>query len=171
MKKGVLTGLLAAAIMLGGALTLAGLGLADHWEREGWEGRPRGLRPVEDPRVLKECGACHMAYQPGFLPARSWEKIMSNLKDHFGDNAALDEAAAKSITAYLVANASDARGGAPAKDGAEPVIRISELPWFKAEHGRRGRVSPESLKRHKAKSASDCKACHPGAEQGYFDDD
>ena len=24
----------------------------------------------------KECGSCHMAYQPQFLPKRSWEKTM-----------------------------------------------------------------------------------------------
>jgi hypothetical protein len=178
MKKSMLAGSLALAAALGGALAFAQPGLAERWERERWGhegGEPRGLAPVKDPKVLKECGSCHMAFLPGFLPARSWEKIMSNLKDHFGDNATLDEATAKSITEYLTANASDAKGrarrGAAKDDAAEPIIRISELPWFKAEHGRRGRLSPESLKRHKAKSKSDCKACHPGAEKGFFDDD
>lgn len=178
MKKGMLAGSLALAVALGGALTLAQPGFAERWEHEGGEHHPRGLKPVKDPKVLKECGSCHMAYLPGFLPAKSWEKIMGNLKEHFGDNATLDEATAKSITEYLVANASDAKSGstrgaaAPAKESAaEPVIRISELPWFKAEHGRKGRISPELMKRHKAKSKSDCKACHPGADKGFFDDD
>jgi hypothetical protein len=177
MKKGILAGSLALAAVLGGALTLAQPGLADRWEHERGEHHPRGLKPVTDAKVLKECGSCHMAYLPGFLPARSWEKIMGDLKNHFGDNATLDEATAKSIAGYLTANASDAKGGstrgaaASAGEGAEPAIRISELPWFKAKHGKKGRLSPENLKRHKAKSAADCKACHPGADKGFFDDD
>jgi hypothetical protein len=179
MKKKMLAGSLALVGVLGCALVAAQPGSAQRWERErgereGGEHHPRGLESIKDAKVLKECGSCHMAYLPGFLPVRSWEKIMANLKDHFGDNASLDDATAKSITEYLTANASDAKGrgrAAPAKEGAEPVIRISEMPWFKAEHGRRGRTSPESLKRHKAKSVSDCKACHRDADKGYFEDD
>jgi hypothetical protein len=177
MKKTILAGSLVLAGVLGGALALSQPGLAERWENEREEHHPRGLSPIKDAKVLKECGSCHMAYLAGFLPSRSWEKIMGNLKDHFGDNATLDDATAKSISEYLTANASDAKGrsrgaAAPAKEGAsEPVIRISQLPWFKDEHGRRGRTSPESLKRHKAKSVSDCKACHREADKGYFEDD
>jgi hypothetical protein len=173
MKKGMLAGSLVVAVALAGALTLAGPSVAERWEHERGEHHPRGLLPVKDAKVLKECGACHMAYLPGFLPAKSWEKIMGNLKEHFGDNATLDEATTKQITEYLTANASDVKAsdrGVAAKDSrAEPVIRISELGWFKSQHSRR--ITPESLKWHKAKSKSDCKACHPGAEKGYFDDD
>jgi hypothetical protein len=174
MKKGMLAGSLAVAVALAGALALAGPGFAEKWEHERGERHPRGLTAVKDPKVLKECGSCHMAFLPGFLPGKSWEKIMGNLKEHFGDNATLDEATAREITEYLVANASDGKASgkaaAPAKESAaEPVIRISELGWFKSEHSRR--ITPESLKRHKAKSKSDCKACHPSADKGFFDDD
>lgn len=182
MIKGLLAGSLAFAVFLSGALMLAQPGHADRWEHEHGERHPRGLKPVADAKVLKECGSCHMAYLPGLLPGKSWEKIMGNLKEHFGDNASLDEAAAKEITAYLVANSSDGgkdngKGAGtravtdPSKPGAEALPRISESAWFKAEHGRKGRISPENIKRHKAKSVSDCKACHPGAERGFYDDD
>ncbi len=50
------------------------------------------VAPVKDAVVIKECGACHMVFQPSFLPARSWQKMMEGLKDHFGENAELDEA-------------------------------------------------------------------------------
>lgn len=173
MKKGMAAGSLAVAVALAGVLALSQPGLAERWEHERGEFHPR-VSAIKNEKVLKECGSCHMAFLPGFLPGRSWEKIMGNLKEHFGDNASLDEAATKEITDYLVANASDAKShgknAAPAKESsAEPVIRISELPWFKAEHARR--ITPDSLKRHKAKSKSDCKACHRGAEKGFFDDD
>lgn len=131
------------------------------------------LKPVTDPVVTKECGACHMAYQPGFLPARSWEKLMGGLKDHFGENAELDEAKLKQITAYMTANAGDRTGGTGmGRLGAtETPLRISEMPWFQHEHGRKDRISPATLKRRGAKSVADCVACHRGAAQGYFEDD
>ena len=56
------------------------------------------VAPVKDAVVIKECGACHMVFQPSFLPARSWQKMMEGLKDHFGENAELDEATSKRIT-------------------------------------------------------------------------
>lgn len=133
------------------------------------------VAPVKDPTVAKECSACHMLYPAGLLPARSWQALMGNLKSHFGDNAELDETTRQRITDYLVANAADAGGrsagllrGVP--DGATP-LRISEMPWFTREHGRKGRIAPETLKRRGAKSPADCKACHQGAEKGYFEDD
>jgi len=39
---------------------------------------------------IDECAACHMAYPTGFLPERSWQKMMGSLDDHFGENAELD---------------------------------------------------------------------------------
>ncbi|MDH5218993.1 MAG: diheme cytochrome c, partial [Gammaproteobacteria bacterium] len=49
----------------------------------------RDVAVVTDSLYKEECSACHMAYQPGLLPARSWEKMMDNLADHFGENAEL----------------------------------------------------------------------------------
>jgi mono/diheme cytochrome c family protein len=34
------------------------------------------------PLYKQECAACHMAYPPGLLPARSWTRIMSGLDKH-----------------------------------------------------------------------------------------
>ena len=47
------------------------------------------------------CGSCHLVYQPGLLPARSWDRIMATLSDHFGDNAELDPAASSEIRRLL----------------------------------------------------------------------
>jgi mono/diheme cytochrome c family protein len=133
------------------------------------------VAPVKDPVVIKECGACHMVYQPGFLPARSWQKMAEGLKDHFGENAELDEATTKRIAEYLTANAGDrglfqswATRGLSASD---TPLRVSETPWFVREHEKHGRISPAALQRARAKSKSDCAACHPGASKGYYEDD
>lgn len=130
--------------------------------------------PVTDPATKKECSACHMLYPAGLLPARSWSRLMGNLKDHFGDNADLDDAIRKGITDYLTANAGDTgwRSNKLVRDipaGAAP-LRITELPYFLRKHDKKGRIAPATLQRRGAKSPSDCKACHKQAEQGLFDD-
>jgi nitrate/TMAO reductase-like tetraheme cytochrome c subunit len=120
--------------------------------------------PVRDKLVQKECGACHMTFQPTFLPARSWTKIMAELDNHFGEDASLDVEAAKRIEDYLVANA----GRRSWRDSwGTPPQRITELRWFKKEH--RGEVSPRARK--KAGTMANCKACHLTAEQGNYDND
>ena len=48
---------------------------------------PGDVGPNTSPTYVKECGSCHFPYQPAFLPARSWQKIMGSLKEHFGENA------------------------------------------------------------------------------------
>ena len=131
--------------------------------------------PVKDPAVLEECGACHMPYLAGLLPARSWTAIMAGLKDHFGENAELDAETARRIGDYLTANAADsagARSRAPRDPQQGPVpLRITELPWWRQKHDKKGRVAPATLKRRGAKLASDCVACHVDAARGSFDDD
>jgi cytochrome c5 len=132
------------------------------------------IPPVTDAVVKKECGACHMVYPPGLLPARSWSAMMKGLGDHFGDNAELDAALAKQIEDYLVANAADKNRSTSrmlrnVSAGAAPQ-RISELPWFVREHENEI-LSPAALAKKKAKFKGDCKACHERAEQGFFEED
>lgn len=129
--------------------------------------------PVNDPVVAKECGACHMRYSAGLLPAASWHRMMAGLTDHFGENAGLDPATTELVRAYLVANAEpepkNARAAKATSVAAEPLLRITEQRWFKGQHGPR-RMSPEALKRKNARSAADCVACHREAELGLFDE-
>lgn len=77
-------------------------------------GDPHFFAPVTDPVVKEECGSCHLAFAPSMLPARSWQRMMGKLDNHFGDNASLDPATAEKITSYLVANAGDSGGSATA---------------------------------------------------------
>jgi hypothetical protein len=117
----------------------------------------------------KECGACHMAFPPQLLPARSWEKIMSGLSEHFGENADLPEPTRAEIAAYLVAHAADAPGTANGRlflrgvdPGAVP-LRITELPFWKAVHSE---VPAAEFKSVKVKSAANCLACHRNSGEG-----
>jgi hypothetical protein len=65
------------------------------------------VAPVTDSVVKKECGSCHIAFSPEFLPRRSWQKLVDTLSDHFGENASLGDAERKRVLDYLLANAGD----------------------------------------------------------------
>lgn len=123
-------------------------------------------RYVTDDLTKAECAACHIAFPPRLLPAAGWNGVMDGLKDHFGEDASLDDASVAHIRAYLVANAGKDDPKAVDAEG-KPLLRISERRWFIGEH--RGEVSDASLK--KAGSWANCVACHAGAERGQFDDD
>ena len=131
------------------------------------------IAPVKDPVVAKECGACHMVYPAGLLPARSWSAMTAKLADHFGDNAELDAATVKRITDYLTANAAENadRHVLRGLDAKAVPARITELPSWKRNHEKRDRVAPAKLARAGAKFKGDCKACHKEAERGIFEDD
>lgn len=111
----------------------------------------------------KECGSCHMAYQPSFLPKRSWDKTMDTLNNHFGTDATLDPADHKTIQSYLAANASKNNRKSDMKGAV--AIRISETPHFVREH----REIPNKLiLQPEVKSFANCNACHTKAESGSY---
>jgi len=131
--------------------------------------------PAADPAAKwkAECSSCHMAYPPGYLPERSWRKLMTGLDKHFGENAGLDAGTAKVITDYLVGNSaersSDRRAGRFLGSLAADAIplRITETPYFRRKHDAR-EINPEVWKRPKVGSPANCTACHVGAEKGDF---
>jgi mono/diheme cytochrome c family protein len=110
-----------------------------------------------------ECGSCHVAFPPRLLPAESWRTVMSGLDKHFGSDASLDPAATREIGAFLQKNAGSNRHTSSGK----PVLRITETRWFVREHDE---VPDRVWKNPKVKSASNCAACHTGAESGNFNE-
>lgn len=124
-----------------------------------------GRQPaVSNAKWVLECGACHVAYPPRYLPAESWRAIMSGLDKHFGSNAGLDAASANEITAFLEKNADTRKHETLAK----PLLRITETRWFKSEHRE---VAAHNWKNPKVKSRANCGACHTKAESGDFSED
>ena len=131
------------------------------------EGQGLAFPKIENAATLKECGACHMVYSPQMLPQRAWDAIMSGLDSHYGETATVDEATRLEILNYLLANAADSpdhkkyafllRG---VKASVLPA-RVTEMPWFLGSHGE---VNIRNLKATRIKSASNCIACHVGAD-------
>ena len=158
-------------LMVGGMLALSGVVSADD---DSYWGRGKGpdVAPVRDARYAKECGSCHMAYPPGLLPARSWQKLMGNLADHFGDNAELPAEDAAAITDYLAKNAADRsnyRRSVKIDDSLsarQTPLRITQVPYIAGKH----REIPARLVtgNPKVRSLSQCAACHTKAEAGSF---
>ena len=146
-------------------LALPGIAAAEE------EGEGAYVGKVTNEAAAKECSACHMAYQPIFLPQRSWKAIMGNLSDHFGEDASLDDKTRQEIEDYLVTNAGDADNPdtSPVTDKNPAVLRITELDWFNRIHGRRARSYAES--HSNIGTISNCSGCHRGAQSGFFEGD
>ena len=150
-----------------GLVATGGLAWADRHHRWGEGSATASL----DPTYAKECGSCHMAFQPQFLPTRSWTALMNNLGSHFGENATLDDATSRAILTYLEANAGDAGGygrylrGLPA---SQTPLRITETPYWIREH--QSEVRPAAFLDPKVKTKANCIACHAGAQQGIYED-
>jgi hypothetical protein len=116
------------------------------------------------PAYQQECGACHLAYPPGLLPAASWQHLMANLPRHFGSDASLDKAPHQQISGWLQANAGSfkkvARDPSP-----PPQDRISLAPWFVRKHHE---IAASTWQRKAIGSAANCVACHAQAAEGDF---
>lgn len=132
-----------------------------------------GLRlpAIDHAATLQECSACHMVFPPQLLPARSWESIMRDLADHFGEDASLAEPVRADIAAYLIAHAADAPG---TEDGdqflrrLEPTdipLRITETPFWVRQHDE---IADDRFLSAEVKTRSNCIACHKTADRGEF---
>lgn len=170
--------LLALAIALPAGLAvvvLPALAVAGEEEDEGG-GKSVRAQPVAQTAADKaasaawktECGSCHIPFPAGRLPAKSWQKIMGNLGDHFGSDASSGDAVVtKQIADWLVKNAGDPARYVDAKGAAVP-LRITDTRWFVRQHHE---VGANVWKRPSIKSAANCGACHQGAADGNFDED
>ncbi len=146
---------------------LAGLLLAASPAAAG-DGR---VPPVDNATVSKECGSCHMAFQPTFLPARSWTQMTARLADHFGEDVSLPAETVDIIRRYLTGHAGDVATNGVARKYMRWVApdglpqRITENPAFMREHR-----FPESVWRDpKVVTRSNCLACHASAQDGRYE--
>lgn len=134
--------------------------------------RNSGTVPVKNSLYGQECSSCHFAYPPNMLPGQSWQKIMSTLNQHFGDNAELSDSDRIAIQDYLLSNSADKSKTKYSKkfmrsySASAAPLRITELRYFKHEHdeipNRMVKDNPE------VRSFSQCESCHQDAKDGYF---
>jgi len=133
---------------------------------------------VTDPITKKECGECHMAFAPIKLPGRSWVKIMSDLGNHFGEDATLPANTAKHIEVYLVSKSLDEGGTMYGKITYKKMMkkqsrdytpmRITDTREWRGDHN-----SPKfnrMLADKKMKTGANCVVCHKGAAEGQYEE-
>ena len=169
-----------AAVTAASAVLFSGTVYGDDDDDHGWgfgwfKQSKLDVAPVNNPVYREECGSCHFAFQPGYLPEKSWRKMMAGLEDHFGDNAELDAETNKNLLDYMVANSADKSNYKRSKRimgslrQGEVPLRISDTLYFKKKHDEiplRYVVDNKDVG-----SYSKCEACHKRAEAGSYNDD
>jgi cytochrome c553 len=141
-----------------------------------------GFAPVTDAKYQSECGACHFAYLPGMLPARSWDALLTQSNEHFGEALSLDPASLQQIRNFLTTNAADRSDFIGSEiilrrlsDHSTP-LRITNLPAFKGYHFSvlntlglvHGMYSRRDLPPNAVKAVLNCNTCHERAAAGSF---
>lgn len=124
----------------------------------------RPLMPAAvPPSYTQECASCHNAYPPGMLPARSWQRLMGSLENHYGSDTSLDPATVVQLTQWLRGHA----GTYKRVFEEPPQERITRSSWFERKHRK---IAATTWRLASVKSAANCSACHSTAEQGVFSD-
>ena len=137
-------------------------------------GAGKSIPLVANKPYQTECTSCHVGYLPGFLPARSWNKLMGDLENHFGENASLDKQVHDEILKYVTANAADHNPSSPRSrkiarlvSSGDAPLRITDTLFWSRKHAS---VRAYVWKREKVGSKAHCDACHLDAGKGVYDD-
>ncbi len=137
----------------------------------GEHGESKGLPKVTNETYRANCGGCHFAYQPGLLPARSWQAIIEG--GHPGGVLSLDKKTKAEIRNYLTQNSAERTRSKRSRKilasiGSDVPTRISEVPYIREKHHE---IGPDVFLRKAIGSRGNCIACHKTAENGDYDDD
>ncbi len=156
-----------------GALVI-GVGLTAFWIAESMAHEEAVFPMPTGKAYVAECGACHTAYAPGLLPERAWRRMMSELDNHFGEDASLDDAERDRLAAQVFSLAADSSQAgmlmkriAMAIPVSQTPQRISTTPFFKYMHDE---VPGYIWKRAKVGGPANCIACHGRANEGNYDE-
>ncbi|MDX9714960.1 MAG: diheme cytochrome c [Dissulfurispiraceae bacterium] len=143
------------------------------YEQKVYAGQSKQLKQVSFKPYIDECGSCHFAFQPELLPARSWQRMMKELDDHFGDDASLDSETTEQISLFLKKESAEQSSSKRAKKFLslirpdESPLRITETRYFLKKHDE---VEPHVYKRKSIGSPANCSACHTTADKGNYSD-
>src|SRR3982751_524046 len=121
----------------------------------------------------KECGGCHLAYQAGWLPDRSWRQLMGSLDKHFGESIALAPAKQAEILKHLIDNSADRMQSLRSvnvlkslREGEPTPLAITRVPLVSGIHA--GRLDPAFNPKPAPKTIANCTVCHSQAPKGSY---
>jgi hypothetical protein len=105
---------------------------------------------------VQECASCHVAYPPGMLPAPSWARLMSGLKQHFGTDASFDPQEVQRLNQWLQSHAD------------ERHQTIAPPPQDRITRSKHRQIEAATWRLPSVRSAANCMACHSTADQGRY---
>ena len=128
---------------------------------------------VQNPLFEKECAACHILYPPNLMPKKSWELMMGDLENHFGDDASIDEESNKNILAFLVKNSAETSTMQASWNflnsiGDKDIIALTKTTFWEKKHKD---IPKELFENKEIKSKANCKACHSDIEKGLIENE
>ena len=130
------------------------------------------VAPVDNQLYIKECGSCHFAYQPGLLPSSSWNKIMSNLENHYNNDASISSANLQTLTKYLNDNSAEKNMQYKRSNKIVSSIpagqipdSISTTPYIIKKHSE---IKKSLITQPEVKGLFNCIACHKTADKGNY---
>ena len=171
-KKGAsLVFALAIAVFMGGVFTLFPL---KDYNKETQKAASE-IKHASWELYKEECGACHFEFSANLLPMRSWDKVMqmSELEEHFGDDASIEEEDRILILQFLVEQSIETSKSEVSFYLNQEIaadqqpIRFSETDWWKGKHKS---IEEKIFKREKIGSKLNCGACHKAAQYGSYAD-
>ena len=145
------------------ALVLIGVGI-------GLSSLPaNGYAPIHYPDLYKtECADCHSLYHPSLRSAGAWRQMMSQLSDHYGEDASLPDPDSRAITEFLAANSAEAFDTeASWRIGRQdtPSMRMTDTGYWKRRHHE---IKDTAFRDPAVGSKANCAACHKDAATGLF---
>ena len=132
-----------------------------------------GVKPVDNELYQNECSACHFAYQPGLLTSKSWDKVMTNLDNHFGTDASVLDEDYNLIYKYIMKNSAEKamdykrsrRIASSMSYISTTVDAITKTPYIIKKHDE---IPPRLIKQEEVKGLFNCIACHTQAKKGSY---
>ena len=126
---------------------------------------------IQNELFVKECGSCHTLYPPTLLPKKSWELIMSDLENHFGDDASISDDSNKEILDFLVKNSAENSTMKPSLKFLnsiknQDIIAMTKTTYWEKTHKE---IPKELFEHNEIKSKANCKACHSDIEKGLIE--
>ena len=168
MRRRLITSKYFIILLLGiySAITYAN-GDAAEVLKNWYESKKTGVSAVKFQPYNETCGSCHFPYQPGLLPAVSWENVMSDTKNHFGKDLKVSSVELRTMTRYLLDNSAGRVNDDISYNILQSlkydsvVIQITKTPYFVNTHS-------QLDDKEKMKNIGQCDSCHQGAAQGKY---
>jgi Dihaem cytochrome c len=132
-------------------------------DKKGYKAEKYGPIATMPASVKAECTSCHMAYPPGLMVAKDWQRVLTRLDKHYGTDASVTPKELAIIAPYFINQASTRTDR---HVSSTDLPRLTSTPWFVRKHDKH---LPAGVVTHpKIKTMANCAACHTQAEKGSY---